>query len=248
MCAKGRVIKIPWLLNEDAALKFKLQGLTVSDATRTNRPVPVRYRLPEVEVADLTFPIIAIDHDGWYPAPERMHDGFERLPYAPEGLAPWWDDSGGPANAEFEPEDSIYGPVRFPVPYNFDYIITVYSRFMHEHTLPLVAALAQEDRLHAKFGFLDIPQDGTKRTLQLLGGPALETGKDNNDKRIFWVTYRIRVFSELVPQIIQPILANMVNLDLRVYSQEEDLTLANVVESKGILSVGSPLAWNVASL
>src|SRR5215467_9787661 len=126
---------MPWLLNEDAALKLKLQGLTVSDATNASRPVPVRFRLPEVEVSTLTFPIIAIEHDGWYPAPERMHSGYTNVPYAPEGFNPWWDDSGGPANAEFDPNDSPYFGY-FPVPYNFDYIITVYTRFMHEHMLP----------------------------------------------------------------------------------------------------------------
>lgn len=234
---------MPWLTNEDAALKLKLQGLTVSDANNSARPVPVRYRLPESEISDLTLPLIVISHDGWYPATERMHDGYTRLPYAPEGLNPWFADTG-PATTTFRPDESPYYSW-FPIPYNFDYIVTVYARFMHEHTIPLVSALAQYNKLHAKFGFLDIPQDGTKRTLQLLGGPKLNTGKDENDKRFFWVDYKIRVFSELVPEVIQPILATMINLDLSVYSSTEDLVLPNIIESKGLLSVGAAIAWNV---
>lgn len=242
------MVKIPWLLNEDAALKYKLQGLTVSDETNNARPVVVKYRLPEVEVSTLTYPVISIEHAGWYPATERMHDGYDFVPYAPEGLSTWWDDSGGPAVAQFDPNDSPYGPVRFPIPYNLDYIITLYSRFMREHTLPLVAALSQQDFLHAKFGYLNVPQDGTKRTLQLLAGPESNTGKDDNDKRIFWVNWKIRVFSELVPTVIQSVLANTINLDLSVYNQSENLTLASLQQIKGLLSVGTSSAWNVAHL
>jgi hypothetical protein len=174
-----------------------------------------------------------------------MHDGFIRIPYAPEGYVPWFADTG-PATTTFLPEESPYWGW-FPIPYNFDYQVTVYSRFMHEHTIPLVSAMAQYDRLHPKFGFLDIPQDGTKRTMQLLSGPELQTGKDNNNKRIFWVNYTVRVFSELVPAIVQPILATSINLDFSVYSDPGDLTPSNLMESKGLLSVGTSSAWNVAT-
>lgn len=234
-----------WLLNEDAALRFKLQGLTVADANNPARKVLVRYKNPESEVADLDLPIIIIDHDGWYPAPERMHDGYVKLPYAPEGEPTWFADTG-PATTIFDPNDSPYFSQWFPIPYNLDYLITIYSRFMHEHSMPLVAALSQYDYLHPKYGYLNVPQDGTKRTLQLLGGPSLTSGKDKNTKRFFRVDFKIRVFSELIPQIIQPLLATSVNLDLSVYNSSEDLTLASVQEAKGLLSVGTSVAWNVA--
>lgn len=239
---------MPWLLNEDAALKAKLQGVQVFDTNDPNgRNVPVRFRLPETEVSDLTFPIIVISHNGWYLANEREHRGFIQLPYAPEGLAPWWDDSGGPAEAIFEPVNSPYQSY-FPLPYNFDYKIEVYARFMHEHTIPIVSTLAAYNRLNAKFGFLDIPQDGTKRTLQLLGGPDLDTLKDDNDKRLFKVTYLVRVFSELVPAVVQSVLATSVNLDLSVYNNNTDLTGSALQEARGILSVGASMAWNIDAL
>lgn len=237
---------MPWLLNEDAALKFKLQSLQVSDKNDPNgREVKVRYRLPEVEVSNLDFPIIIISHNGWYPAPEREHRGYTNLPYAPEGFSTWWDDSGGSSVAEFDPTDSPYYSY-FPIPYNFDYRIDVLCRFMHEHTIPLISALAAFDRLHPRFGFLDIPQDGTKRTLQLLGGPDMTTLKDENDKRLFQVTYLVRVFSELLPQIVQPVLSNMINLDLSVYTDTSNLTGSALAESRGILSVGAATSWNIS--
>lgn len=236
---------MPWLLNEDAALKFKLQGLTVSDPNNPNgKPVKVRFRLPETEVSNLDFPIIIISHNGWYPANEREHRGYTNLPYAPEGEPTWWDDSGGPGVAEFAPADSPYFSF-FPIPYNFDYRIDVLCRFMHEHTIPLIAAMAQYNRLHPKFGFLDVPQDGTKRTLQLLGGPDINAIKDENDKRLFQVTYVVRVFSELLPPIAVPSLVNAVNLDLSVYADTIDLTGSALQEAKGILSVGADLSWNI---
>lgn len=236
---------MPWLLNEDFALKKKLQGLTVFDGNAPNgRPVPVRFRLPETEVADLTFPIIIIKHNGWYPANDREHRGKIMLPYAPEDLPTWWDDSVKPAPS-FNPADSPYKSF-FPIPYNLDYEISVYARIMHEHTIPLVSALAAYDRLHAKFAFLDIPQDGTKRTLQLLGGPSLDEGKDENGKRIFIVKYIIRVFSELVPEIAQSVLVNIVNLDLSVYSDTSDLTGTSFDESHALISTGASMSWNVS--
>lgn len=235
-----------WIVNEDAALKKKLQGLVVYDANATTgRNVPVRYRLPETEVANLTFPIIVINHNGWFPAPEREHRGHGQLPYAPEGQPVWWDDSGGPAVATFNPTDSPYYS-DFPIPYNFDYTVTLYTRIMHEHLIPLVAALAEPDRLHPKFAYLDIPQDGTKRTMQILGGPEQFEGKDSDGKRIFWVTYLVRVFSELVPSLAQYTLAKSVNLDLSVYSDTTDLTGSALSQVHALVSTGASSSWNVS--
>lgn len=240
------MVKIPWLLNEDAALKLKLQGLQVIDANAPQgRTVPVRFRLPEVELADLTYPIIVIDHDGWYIANDREHRGFVQIPYAPEGYAPWWNDTG-PATTIFDPNDSPYWSF-FPLPYNLDYTVTVYARIQHEHTIPLISQLAAYDRLNAKFAYLDIPQDGTKRTMQLLGGPASVVDYDENGKRLFKTIYKIRVFSELVEEVIQYVMATNINLDLSVYQDITDLSVQEVTESIGLLSVGLPVVWNVAS-
>jgi hypothetical protein len=235
---------MPWIFNEDSALKLKLQGLTVSDANSSSRSVPVRYRTPEIEVSDLTFPIIIIQHLGWFAAPERMHDGYTKLPYAPEGHPDWWS----PPNSDFDPSLSPYYSW-FPTPYNFDYQVTVYGRYMHEHMIPLIASLAQYDRLHARFGFLDIPQDGTKRTMQLLGGPELVYTHDSNDKRLFYANYRIRVFSELLGRVSIPAVVKLINLNIDVYTDVKDFTVPQLLESKALLSVSSPpIGWDTAQL
>lgn len=169
-----------------------------------------------------------------------------QLPYAPEGYAPWWNDTG-PATTNFFPSDSPYWSY-FPIPYNLDYYVTVYTRIMHEHMIPLISQLAQYQRLHPHFAFLDVPQDGTKRTLQLLGGPALVDGYDENNKRYFSAKYKIRVFSETLFEIEEYTKANQINLDISLYSDIQDLTTEELTESKGLLSVGAQTSWNVSTL
>lgn len=210
---------MPWLLNEDEALKKKLQGITVEDenSPTTGRPVVVRFRLPDSELADVTFPMIVIDHAGLDRDPEREIRGQGLLPYAPEGKLPW---------AEYDdPSKSPYWFDEWPIPYNVDYNITVYSRkALHDRFL--TAALAMPTRIPTRYGFLEIPQDHTVRRLDLLGGPEPDHTKDQDGKRIFRQLYNVRVSSELtLRQVteIQKVLS--VQIDLRHYWDTYDTPL-----------------------
>ena len=139
------------------------------------------------------------------------------------------------------------------MPYNFDYQITLYARFMAAHVQPLVATLATEKYLPAKFGFLNIPQDGTVRSMFLQGGPEFGYGKDEDGKRLLKVTYLIRVFSEL-PEGIQSaapggtlIPVNTINLDLSVYSDMNVLRMdgpADFQKNIGLYSFGRSSQFN----
>jgi hypothetical protein len=242
-----------WILNEDLAMKVMLQGIRVTDANAPSngRPVPVIYRLPETEVVDYTPPIIIIEHIGWFRDPARQHSGFVQIPYAPEGYPTWWADSGGlyPALDSFDPTDSPYRAY-FPIPYNFDYKIEVHTRLQHEHMIPIVAALAQPGRLYDQWSYLNIPQDGTQRTMLLNGGPEMTYGKDQDDKHIFVTTYNVRVCSELLGPIDAPaayggstVLATQLNVDLDVYTDLADVTPDEQI-SLGLLSVGMTSSWN----
>lgn len=190
---------MPWIFNEDLALKTKLSGLTVTDVNAPNgRPVAVRFRLPETELADLTFPCLIIEHDSITKDSEREHRGFVQIPYAPEGL-PMWPDSLQPEG--LDPAKSPYWS-DYPIPYNIDYTVTLMSRKAVHH-ITLVGALAGQNRMPARFGGLDIPEDGTVRRLDLIGGPELANLKDVEGKRLFTATYLIRVSTELVDFQIQ---------------------------------------------
>lgn len=242
---------MPWLINEDAAMKARLQGLLVTDANAPagGREVKVRYRLPEDELANLTYPVIIVEHGGLYPAQERMHSGYVQLPYAPENYAPFWQ----PGEPIVPTDSPYYAP--FPIPWNFDYQITIFGRFWAAHIAPLVAQLATWNRLPPKHGRLWVPQDNTSRTMRLLGGPEEGYGQDEDGKKLFKVVYLVRVFSELPENIASSIAyggtlvpVNTVAIDLSVYSDLSNIDLstpAGIQENIGIYSVGASSTVNV---
>ena len=215
---------MPWLLNEAAAIKSKVSGLTVTDSeSPSGRPVEVWFRDPENELRDMTFPSIVLEYSGINKASDREHRGITYLPYIPEGFGtspvPTVDPVTG-ADVLWDPgEDDVnLSPFRvadYPIPYNIDFTVTVYSRFQTE-LMPLMGTLAQNDRLPSRFGYVEVPEDGTVRTLDLIGGPEIVAERDSEGKRLFRAVYSVRVVSELnlfdVMQITSRI--NTVALDL----------------------------------
>lgn len=236
-----------WIYQEDAAIKIKLQNLSVTDANApsTGRNVPVRFKLPEDELAALSYPIIIIEHLPMSFAPERAHRGYVKIPYAPAGYDQWWDN----ADQEFDPSQSPYTGF-FPIPVNMDYRVTVYTRKMAEHMQPLMARLATGPYLPFQMGYLNVPQDGTIRTMTLLGGPEMEYGKDQDNKRLFRCSYSVRVASEILPEVIVNgtfnSIVTQVNLNLANYSDVQDLTTENAKAYNALITTGPALSWNVA--
>lgn len=191
-----------FLLVEDAALKAKLSGMHVTDINSPvgGRPVAVRFRLPENELADLTFPAVIIDHTGISVDHEREMRGYIQMPYAPEGYL-WWD-ADGTANS-FDPLLSNYF-AEVPIPVSIDYTLTILAR-RQTHNIALIAELMRQSRLHPRFAYLAIPADGTVRRLEVIGGPESQAIDDENGKRLFRTLYSIRVSSELVPEQIETV-------------------------------------------
>jgi hypothetical protein len=214
------VIRLPWLLNEDAAIKAHLGGLTVEDVAQPGgRPVVVRFRLPETELANMSFPLIVIEHNGIEKDSERESRGYTYLPYRPEGFAP----------VALSPDQYALSDValksEMPIPYNIDYLITVYSR-KALHGMSLISALAQWDRLPARNGFLPVGQDGTVRRLDLLGTIGMEAAKDDDGKRIFRSIYAVRVSTELFQADIDSVLKVLsvsLDFDLNYLSDTYDV-------------------------
>lgn len=196
-----------FIFAEDYAIKQKLLGITVHDETApTNgRPVAVRYRLPESEVADVQYPQIIINPPEIRKASEREHRGSTYLTYAPADyvgdtitgidrdnhtMVPDWDPATSPV------DQSPFFVSEYPIPFDFDYQITVETR-KQSHLTQLMFILAQMDYLPARFGYLEVPTDGTIRSLFLIGGPEILPTKDMDSKRLFRAVYRIRVASEM---------------------------------------------------
>ncbi|MGW3763116.1 Ig domain-containing protein [Streptomyces sp. NPDC005131] len=179
---------MPFLLNEDKALKQKFQGLMVHDATSgMGRKVTVRYRNPEYELADSTFPLVLISHTRISRDEERESRGIVNVHYAPEGYEPWADMS--------DPTQSPY-MAQVPIPLSIDYQLDVYAR-KELHIIELTGALMGFDLLPARFGYLPVREDGTIRRLDLLGGPDYTESKDEQGKRLFCASWALRVSSEI---------------------------------------------------
>ncbi|MFF1693129.1 Ig domain-containing protein [Streptomyces sp. NPDC058257] len=185
---------MPFLLNEDKALKAKFQGLVVHDSTSgMGRKVTVRYKNPEYELADATYPMALISHTRISRDPERESRGVVNLHYAPEGYEPWADMT--------DPAQSPYMS-QMPIPLNVDYQIDVYAR-KELHIIELTGSMMQFDVLPQRFGYLPVGEDGTVRRLDLLGGPDYTESRDEVGKRLFCATWAIRVSSEIFPEEIR---------------------------------------------
>lgn len=175
---------MPLLYNEDAALKSKLTGLRVDDVNdQAGRPVMVRFRGPENELAPVTYPLIVIDEASWAPAPERAHSGYGPLAYVPEGYG--------------APDPGVTLWTQMPQPVDIDWTVTLYCR-RATHRLQLIAALAGFDYLPARYGYLQVPQDASLRRLEVVGGPITSSVLDGNGKRLLTSVWKIRTTGELI--------------------------------------------------
>ena len=174
---------MPFIINEDEALKTLLQGITVSDGGNAARPVAVYYGQPDKDIRQQSYPYITLDLVGVREDTERAHRGVVNLTYAPEGFTPNRNTDG-----------SINQPVEFPIPVDLIYQVSTWSR-QPRHDRQIMAKLFAPGRLPFRFGQLPIPQDGTNRRLDMLGFSKRDTTEGG--KRLFSNVYNIRISSEL---------------------------------------------------
>jgi len=175
---------MPFLLNEDAALKLLLTGITVADSGNSTRPVGVYYGQPDKELRQQSYPYITIDLGGVTEDASRAHRGYVPLTYTPEGV-----------------DITNINRVNYPIPVDITYQISTWAR-QPRHDRQLIAALFSPGRLPLRFGQLPIPQDGTDRRVDVLGFSKRDFIE--GEKRLFSNVYNIRISSELfVDQLIQ---------------------------------------------
>jgi len=175
---------MPYIINEDKALKTLISGITVSDSGNATRPVGVWFGQPDNEIRQQSYPYITIDLVGIAESLDRAHRGYIDLPYTPEG---------GNANADYA--------TWYPIPVNLDYQITTYAR-QPRHDRQIINALFAPTRLPLRFGLLVIPEDGTVRRIDMMGFVKRDTTEQ--DKRLFKNIYNVQVGSEFLPaQLVQ---------------------------------------------
>lgn len=236
-------------------MKHKLQDLTVTDLTSGSEPggvrqVPVRFRLPMDELVSLTFPCILIEFQQMTWAAPRQHSGRIQLPYAPEGMAQWWPQG----DTAYPFAQSPYW-TREPLAVWLFYQVTLYSRLQRDHQRPLEAALSQPDYLPLMDGYLNVPQDGTYRRLDITGGPnrgyaRYDPGElgQSDQKRLLYTTWQVRVSSEMlytVYDVATLAAVQAIDYDLTCYTTINQITTAEISQSFGILSVRPQTSWNV---
>lgn len=177
---------MPWVLNEDEAILRRLTGIAIPQVGE----IQVRFSTPETESDQMEYPSITITRRDISPAVDREHRGTVSVDYGPEGY-------------EIPDADDRWGwYAECPLPFNFDYEIIARTRFNAQQAF-LLAALASEDYLPRRFGFLEIPQRGVMVSMDLIGGPTTNDYRDDDDKRVFEIHYLVRVFSEMTPWDIE---------------------------------------------
>lgn len=175
---------MPYILNEDKALKTLLTGITVSDSGNPARPVGVWFGQPDNEIRQQSYPYITIELVGISEAFDRAHRGYIDFPYTPEGR-----------------DSNVTYAGNYPVPVNLDYQVTTYAR-QPRHDRQIINALFSNSRLPLRFGLLAIPEDGTVRRIDVLGFIKRDTTEQ--EKRLFSNIYNIQISSEfLVDDLVE---------------------------------------------
>jgi hypothetical protein len=170
---------MPFILNEDAALKAKLTGITVADAKNSARPVGVWFGQPDLEIREQSYPYLTIEMIDISEDTARAHRGYIPLPYTPEGFA-----TGTVVYSDY------------PIPVDIYYQVSSYSR-NPRHDRQIISAILK-NKLPMRFNYLEIPQDKTVRPVDLLGYTKRDTAEEN--KRLFVNIFSIKVASEILPE------------------------------------------------
>lgn len=178
-----------YLLDEELALKKKLQGMTVTDqrAKADNKPrqVSVWFSQPDAELREQTYPYVTIDLIGIQKDADREMRGV----VAPSYMIP---------NALDTTTMGFIIPM--PIPVSLDYQVTTYARNPF-HDRALLTQL-QFTHLWQRFGYLEIPftdANGTAsvnyRRLDVLDIAKRDFTED--DKRLFVNAVTVRISSEI---------------------------------------------------
>lgn len=192
---------------ESQALKKKLQGVKVTASQYpSGQNVPVGFVGPDFELRGASYPGIYISYGPVTKANDREYRGAINLDYSPPGYpmdiqvpedfddkentetVPWDESADGRTSPFWVPDA--------PIPYNLEFNVIVLTR-NYQQTFEIIAQLDEIERIPARFGGLEVPEDGTVRTLDLVGGPETGLIKDEDGQRLIQTVYSVSVAAEL---------------------------------------------------
>ena len=196
-----------FLLAEDAALKARFSTLTVSDDRNGSRPVQVFYRYPEAET-ERSYPFLTIEMIDLVHAKNRQHSENE-LTYAKEGIprrnsfidSPnelhYWPSRIADLETVTDIEDVEFLSSNEFVPVDLLYQVSTFTRSaLHDRQL---SSQMLSTIVPFRKGYIDIPEDGTIRRLDLLDWTTADLldSESGYRKRIFRKIYTLQMSAEI---------------------------------------------------
>lgn len=157
-----------FLFAEDAALKLRFSNIVVTDDKQQQRPVSVFFRYPERET-EKYYPFITLERVAIAHATNRQES--ERFYYFTGNTSNARRDlTYYPSESDLQEVEEIANGNRLrmeaPVPVNITYLVTTYAR-NPIHDVQITATMLRHI-VPFRRGFIEIPEDGTIRRLDLL--------------------------------------------------------------------------------
>ena len=172
---------MPFILDEDWALKQKLSGFTVTNyADKKQLPIATYFRFPDQEERERTFPHIAIDLVEIVFDAERAHRSIGyHMSWSTETATPL-------ANGVLAADD-------YPLPWSLIYQLAFYSRNpTHDRQMRMMAY----QMFPEMYGSLNMTAfDGTIRRADLVSSVQRDT-VDSNNKRLYRNVMTVAISSE----------------------------------------------------
>ena len=195
------------LLAEDAALKARFATLSVSDDRNGSRPVQVFYRYPEAET-ERSYPFLTIEMIDLVHAKNRQHSESDLL-YPKVGIPQRSRFIGRPNELSYWPSrianmNTVTGTTNIEfitsgefVPVDLLYQVSTFTRSaLHDRQL---SSQMLSTIVPFRKGYIDIPEDGTTRRLDLLDWTTADLldSESGYRKRIFRKIYTLQMTAEI---------------------------------------------------
>jgi hypothetical protein len=178
-------------------MKAKLSGLTVRTKDGPKR-VPVWYSMPSRE-REKSYPFITIDLVDIVFAEDRAHSAqIMPIDYWPSEY-PSFAAYAASLSIPYD-EDTMTAEAVWWHPYDLHYQVATHCRNA-QHDRELTAKLIHTKYLPDRWGYLDVPADGSSRWLDRIGyGAADYYEQAGEDKHVFRKIYNISVSAHVAPE------------------------------------------------
>jgi hypothetical protein len=183
---------------EDAALKLRFSNIAVADDKENPRPLNVFFRYPERET-EKYYPFITVERIAIAHATNRQES--ERFYYFVGSSEDRSDLTYYPSESNFADitAEAQGGRLRMeaPVPINITYLVTTYAR-NPIHDVQITATMLRRI-VPFRRGYIEIPEDGTIRRLDLLQWQQsdITDQEAGGRKRIFRKVFTLMMNAEI---------------------------------------------------